>query len=522
MGNYFGKYPNMSMALDLNKLINGNDSIESSRLEFKTGWNPFSIIRTVCAFTNDISGKGGGYIIIGIEEKDGIPQLPPVGVDKKEADKIQKEFFKLCQDNLRESVFPDIDAVQFQNKWVIVITVTAGEERPYYASDGPGKNSKLAIYVRQGTVTKEASKEEERQLRELGSNKNYDDKINQRSSLNDLDLGLILSYLQEKGSGLFNDAPKIPFPELCLKLGIARGPIDNVKPINVGLLLFCKQPEKFFPGCRTIIVSFKDEYGSDPEFSKEFSGPVQNQIRDLLSFFNTNIIKEHITKLELEAKSQAFYNYPFQALEEAIVNSLYHRSFENDEPNLIRIYTVGANRRIEIISYPGPVAPIDQDTLMQDRVPPKHRNIKLGDWLKTLNLTEKFGSGIQTIRKSMAENGSEKPQLITDIEKTHFLAVLKIHPDWPQETALSSSVPSAILSNEQQLVLEKCKESPSRSELFTAFKGKISKQDLKIIIDFLVNQKYILEKTSNLFFGVYKIRAYFITSSGQDILKRSF
>src|SRR5690349_7041242 len=110
------------MALDLDKLVNGNDSIESSRLEFKAGWNPFSILRTVCAFTNDISGKGGGYIVIGIEEKDGIPQLPPVGVEKKEADKIQKEFFKLCQDNLRESVFPDIDAVQFQNKWVVVIT----------------------------------------------------------------------------------------------------------------------------------------------------------------------------------------------------------------------------------------------------------------------------------------------------------------------------------------------------------------------------------------------------------------
>ena len=43
--------------------------VESSRLEFKENWNPESIIHTICAFANDIDNVSGGYIIIGIKEK---------------------------------------------------------------------------------------------------------------------------------------------------------------------------------------------------------------------------------------------------------------------------------------------------------------------------------------------------------------------------------------------------------------------------------------------------------------------
>lgn len=37
--------------------------IESTRIEFKTGWNPDKIYRTICAFANDFDNIGGGYII---------------------------------------------------------------------------------------------------------------------------------------------------------------------------------------------------------------------------------------------------------------------------------------------------------------------------------------------------------------------------------------------------------------------------------------------------------------------------
>ena len=45
-------------------------TIESSRIEYKGDWNPEKVLRSICAFANDIDNLGGGYIIIGISESD--------------------------------------------------------------------------------------------------------------------------------------------------------------------------------------------------------------------------------------------------------------------------------------------------------------------------------------------------------------------------------------------------------------------------------------------------------------------
>ena len=40
-------------------------TVEGERIEYKKGWNPDAIIRTICAFANDFENLGGGYIVIG-------------------------------------------------------------------------------------------------------------------------------------------------------------------------------------------------------------------------------------------------------------------------------------------------------------------------------------------------------------------------------------------------------------------------------------------------------------------------
>ena len=62
----------MGIPININDLLNSN-IIESSRIEYKADYNPNEIIRTICAFANDIDNMGGGYIIDGVEEKDGCP-----------------------------------------------------------------------------------------------------------------------------------------------------------------------------------------------------------------------------------------------------------------------------------------------------------------------------------------------------------------------------------------------------------------------------------------------------------------
>ena len=54
-------------------------SVEGERIEYKAGWNPDAIIRTLCAFANDFQNLGGGYVVIGQDcDANGQPVFPPV------------------------------------------------------------------------------------------------------------------------------------------------------------------------------------------------------------------------------------------------------------------------------------------------------------------------------------------------------------------------------------------------------------------------------------------------------------
>ena len=68
-----------ALPINMDDLINQR-VVESTRIEFKGDWNPNPIIHSICAFANDIDNVGGGYLVIGIEEENGSPVLPPKGM----------------------------------------------------------------------------------------------------------------------------------------------------------------------------------------------------------------------------------------------------------------------------------------------------------------------------------------------------------------------------------------------------------------------------------------------------------
>ena len=70
----------MPLPIDITALLSGS-LVESERMELKEGWNPESVLHTLCAFANDFHNLGGGYVIIGVAEKDGHAQMPqPVSI----------------------------------------------------------------------------------------------------------------------------------------------------------------------------------------------------------------------------------------------------------------------------------------------------------------------------------------------------------------------------------------------------------------------------------------------------------
>jgi ATP-dependent DNA helicase RecG len=69
----------MALPINIADLLN-KQKVESNRIEFKEGWNPISIYHSICAFANDIDNLGGGYIVVGVAEKNGIAQRPVKGL----------------------------------------------------------------------------------------------------------------------------------------------------------------------------------------------------------------------------------------------------------------------------------------------------------------------------------------------------------------------------------------------------------------------------------------------------------
>ncbi len=122
--------------------------VESERIEFKLGWNPAPIMRTICAFANDFQNLGGGYVIVGIEEANGQPVMPPKGVPTGQLDTIQKELLQFSH-LLQPHYFPILSIETYQEQTVLVIWVPGGLDRPYKVpKDVCGPNKEYRYYIR--------------------------------------------------------------------------------------------------------------------------------------------------------------------------------------------------------------------------------------------------------------------------------------------------------------------------------------------------------------------------------------
>lgn len=406
-------------------------TVEGDRIEYKAGWNPVHIIPTLCAFANDFENLGGGYVVIGQDCDDtGQPMFPPVGLNDNQLDPIQRELLAYCN-LIQPAYFPVLSLERCDGRNLIVLWAPGGQNRPYSAPrDVTATRKQYHYFIRRysSTVQLKENSDEQRELLSLTATIPFDDRQCHPADVGDLRLSLIKLYLKEVGSDLFDDADRSPFVELCRQMRIIEGADEMVRPRNVGILFFSDEPKKYLPGSQIDVVMFPKGPGGGEIIEKTFQGPIHQQIRAALLYIQNNVIREKIIKHPDRAEATRFFNYPFAAVEEVLVNAVYHRSYEQHEPVEVRINP----DRIEVVSYPGPDASIRIEALNGERiVARRYRNRRIGEFLKELDLTEGRCTGIPTIRTAMAENGSPPPKFSTDDQRTHFLAELPVHPDLP-------------------------------------------------------------------------------------------
>ncbi len=123
-------------------------------------------------------------------------------------------------------------------------------------------------------------------------------------------------------------------------------------------------------------------------------------------------------------EADRFFNYPYNALEEALVNAVLHKNYKEDVPVEIRIYL----DQIQIINFPEPDYYIDMEKFAAGKVRARrYRNPKIGEFFKEIDLSEKKSTGISKILRELKRNGSPMPEFETDVDRTYMITTIRIH-----------------------------------------------------------------------------------------------
>ena len=416
----------MALPIDIKALIAGK-RVESSRIEYKASWNPESCIHTLCAFANDLENQDGGYIILGVEEKDGRPILPPCGINPDSVDSIQKEILQYCH-FIEPFYSPRIEICDYERKTLLVLWAMAGTSRPYSASRNLFSNqSNKAYYVRIGSSTVVAESELLRRLYDNSSRLSFDDRINPHADISDLNASLMIEHLKAVESDLYQLATDMSLQEIAENMNLLGGPKEMRIPKNVGLLMFSRKTQKYFPEAVIEVVNKPDPTGENM-VEREFRGTLQDQLQDALEYISNSILCEKITKPEDSLTSKRCWNYPYRAIKEILANAVYHRDYQINEP----ITVTCTPQCIEIRSFPGFDWSITDQMIekMNFKSDGYYRNRRIGNFLKELQLTEGRNTGIPMTIRSLLENGSQRPVFINDYQRRSLTVRIPIHKDF--------------------------------------------------------------------------------------------
>ncbi|MCY3841189.1 MAG: putative DNA binding domain-containing protein [Gammaproteobacteria bacterium] len=416
----------MTLALPINidSLLHRR-TIEGERIEYKAGWNPQSVLATLGAFANDFHNLGGGYVLLGVEERDGRPVLPPKGLDPAAIDGIQKELLNLGNSAIQPPYHPLTAVHDVDGRTILVLYAPGGETRPYRTKVSLSTSSReWAYFIRRHSSTVRARSEDERELLALAATVPFDDRFHRNASLDNLSFRLIQQHLQDVGSDLLQEVAELSMDALGRRMNIVGGPREALFPKNVGLLFFNDRPHEFFPATQIDVVWFPDGPGGDYFEEKEFRGPLAAILRDAVSYIERNFLKEAVVKDPHRPEAERFWNFPIAAIEEALGNAIYHRSYEEREPVEVRVMP----EELLVLSYPGADRSIRMADLQRGQaVSRRYRNRRIGEFLKELDLAEGRSTGVPKILRAMRDNGSPAPSFESDEDRTWFRVRLPAH-----------------------------------------------------------------------------------------------
>jgi len=209
---------------------------------------------------------------------------------------------------------------------IIVVTVSESELKPVYAFG--------RAFKRVGRSNRRMGYEEIRKYNIQASKIYWDEQICKDVSLKDIDEEKIRWFLKEaKHERGLNISVDASVDEILSRVKL----LKDKTLTNASILLFGKNPQKFFLQTVVRCIRFKGNKPVKPFIDmRVIGGNIIDQVDKALDF-----VLEHIPKavwLAGRTQREEKYQYPPDALREAIVNAICHRDYEERGVIQIRVF----------------------------------------------------------------------------------------------------------------------------------------------------------------------------------------
>lgn len=380
---------------------------ERDDIEWNRGGDSRDLLRkAVCALANDLPGRGGGHLLVGVRN-DGTPT--GLTVD---------DGLILQVTNIRDEarVLPrpvmTVEKAMFAGGECVHVRVQAARMRPL-RFDG-------VVWVRVGTSTRRATREEELVLAERtrAGDVTFDQRPVAGTTAADLDLELFRStYLPAAV-----DADVLAENDRSVEQQLASlGLLDpaSAEARVLGLLVVGFDASASIPGAYLQFVRYEgSDQASNVVDQEELRGNLIGVLDTFARILTANVRTAVRDLGGLRQEDQP--DYPLNALRELLLNAITHRDYEHFHAP-VRI--LWFDDRVEITSPGGPYGVVTRDTFDQRN---DYRNPALAAAMKTLGCVNRFGRGITLVRVALEQNGN--PPAEFQVEDTYWSVTMRRAP----------------------------------------------------------------------------------------------
>lgn len=350
---------------------------ESTTVEFKKKFDE-RCIETLVAFAN----TRGGVIFIGVSDKNNIKGI-----------NIGKETINQWVNQISLStdprLIPEIEKIQIDGKTVIAVQI---KEYPIKPVSTKGRCFKRVDSSNRTMTTREIT-----QMYLHSTGLSWDKYPANNASLENIDLEKVEKYIEKaKKTG----RKKIRENEKPLQVLEKMNLVINGQPTWAAVLLFSKDEYNLISQSAIHCGRFKK--GNIVIDDRMVVGTVLEQIPEAMDFIQKNINVEFA--MTGKPEREQIWDYPLEALREALINAVCHRDYTILSNIEIRIY----EDRL-IIWSPGNLPfGITLDELFKPHSSTL-RNKGLAEVFYDLELIEQWGSGIEKMQQYCMNAGLPDP-----------------------------------------------------------------------------------------------------------------